>query len=76
MNLTRISRKFCTISQKFRSIKFNVDDKVASITLNRPQVFNAIDEHLPFELRSAVELANQHDKVKVLDWHFIAMHRA
>ena len=37
-------------------ITINIDDRVATITLNRPEKFNAITERMPGELREAVEL--------------------
>ncbi|OCT53235.1 3-hydroxybutyryl-CoA dehydratase-like protein, mitochondrial [Cladophialophora carrionii] len=52
-------------SQSFSSILYGVsaDHKVATITLNRPQHFNAIDSKLPSEIRAAVRLANADAKV-------------
>lgn len=44
----------------FKTILFekSPDGKIAYITLNRPDRFNAIDSQLPRELRDAVKLAN------------------
>lgn len=53
-------------SEDFKSITYQVTDKVAEITLNRPHVMNAIDEHMPSELMKAVSLANFDDNAKVL----------
>ena len=39
------------------------DGKVAYITLNRPKQHNAIDQHMPLEIRSAVRTANAHPAV-------------
>ena len=39
---------------------------VATLTLNRPEVLNAIDDALPRDLRAAVEAANADDAVKVI----------
>jgi enoyl-CoA hydratase len=49
----------------FKSVLYHTspDRKVAFITLNRPAHFNAIDLHLPNELRTAVRLANSDPNV-------------
>ncbi|XP_070532767.1 putative enoyl-CoA hydratase [Ptychodera flava] len=51
---------------EFKSVQYTTKDKVAYITLNRPHVLNAIDEHMPKELQQSVQLANDDDKVKVI----------
>ncbi|RVX73575.1 hypothetical protein B0A52_02463 [Exophiala mesophila] len=52
-------------SPSFTCILYEVseDGKVATITLNRPQRFNAIVPKLPVEIRAAVRLANADNKV-------------
>ena len=50
-----------------KSILYKVENKVAYITLNRPERFNAIDENTPVELERAVKMANMDDDVKVND---------
>lgn len=49
----------------FKSVLYStsLDGRVAHITLNRPHRMNAIDAHLPRELRAAVRLANADNKV-------------
>lgn len=49
----------------FKSILYitSPDGKVATIVLNRPKQFNAIDKNLPRELRVAVKRANADTKV-------------
>ncbi|KAJ5203981.1 secondary metabolism biosynthetic enzyme [Penicillium cinerascens] len=49
----------------FKSLLYNTsaDGKVAYITLNRPKQHNAIDQHMPFEIRAAVRLANANPNV-------------
>lgn len=49
-----------------KSIRYEVEGRVATITLNRPDRLNAIDEHMPSELRSAVEQAGADDDVHVI----------
>lgn len=51
---------------EFRSIRYEVADRVATITLNRPERLNAIDEHMPREIRQAVERAEEDDRVHVV----------
>ncbi len=50
----------------FNSIAYSVDGRVATITLNRPDALNAIDEHLPTELSQAVDMANRDKNVHVI----------
>ncbi|KAB8072613.1 ClpP/crotonase-like domain-containing protein [Aspergillus leporis] len=50
---------------KFKTVLYqkSPDGKIAHITLNRPERFNAIDAHLPGDLRDAVKLANSDPSV-------------
>jgi enoyl-CoA hydratase len=48
------------------SLTYEVEGRVATITLNRPDRLNAIDEHMPGEIRAAVETANADDTVHVI----------
>lgn len=54
----------------FDSITYEKDDdmdgRVARITLDRPERFNAISERMPGEIREAVERANADDDVHVI----------
>lgn len=50
----------------FNSIAYSVDGRVATITLNRPDALNAIDQHLPTELSQAVDIANRDKNVHVI----------
>ena len=49
-----------------QSITYGVTGRVATITLNRPDRLNAIDEHMPGELADAVALANRDRAVHVI----------
>ena len=40
--------------------------RVARLLLNRPARLNAINEHMPGEIRAAVEWANENDEVHVI----------
>jgi enoyl-CoA hydratase len=48
------------------SVRYDVVDRVATITLNRPDRLNAIDDHMPGELRRCVERANEDAGVHVI----------
>ncbi len=51
---------------KFETILYDCADRVATLTLNRPQHLNAIDHRMPGELRRAVELAEADPEVHVI----------
>ena len=56
---------------EFQSIIYQPDTpgsggRVATITLNRPERLNAIDDHMPGEIREAVELANRSHRVHAI----------
>jgi len=50
----------------FSSIQYAVSGRVATITLNRPERLNAIDQAMPGEIRRAVEMANDDPEVHVM----------
>lgn len=47
-------------------MKYQTAGRVATITLNRPERLNAIDDAMPGEIRAAVERANGDDRVHVI----------
>ena len=47
-------------------IDYEVNERVATITLNRPDKFNAITESMPGDLRRAVEQGTNDDAVHVI----------
>src|ERR1700694_3546686 len=47
-------------------VLYQRDGRIARVTLNRPEVMNAIDEELPAELEAAVEEANAEAGVHVI----------
>jgi enoyl-CoA hydratase len=49
-----------------QSITYEVSGRRATITLNRPERLNAIDRHMPGEIREAVEAANADAEVHVI----------
>jgi enoyl-CoA hydratase len=50
----------------YSTITYDVADRVATITLNRPERLNAINDDMPGEIRMAVEAANRDDDVHVI----------
>ncbi|MEL7045689.1 MAG: crotonase/enoyl-CoA hydratase family protein [Pseudomonadota bacterium] len=47
-------------------VTYERSDRMVTLTLNRPERMNAIDEHLPRELRAAVERAENDPEVHVI----------
>jgi enoyl-CoA hydratase len=50
----------------FSTLLYEKRGRVARVTLNRPDRLNAIDQHMPGEIRRAVEQANADDDVHVI----------
>jgi enoyl-CoA hydratase len=53
----------------YATVKIDPDPKsprIARLVLNRPDRFNAINEHMPGDIRAAVEWANANDEVHVI----------
>ncbi len=50
----------------FRSLRYETADRKAYLTLDRPERLNAIDRHMPGEIRNAVDLANDDPDVHVI----------
>ncbi len=50
----------------FTTLTYETRDRKAYLTLNRPDRLNAIDDHMPREIRRAVELANDDPEVRVI----------
>ncbi len=50
----------------FRSLRYETRDRKAYITLDRPEVLNAIDRHMPGEIRRAVAMAEDDPQVHVI----------
>lgn len=48
------------------SVSTDRDGRIATITLDRPERYNAIDDAMPGELREAVERADADDRVRVI----------
>jgi enoyl-CoA hydratase len=50
----------------YQTIKYGVDGRIATITLNRPERLNAINLEMPGEIAAAVDAANRDDAVHVI----------
>ena len=50
----------------YESIIYKIEDKCATITLNRPDVFNAFNDSQSYELQDALKLAGRDDSVRVV----------
>jgi len=50
----------------FSALTLQVEGRIATITLNRPERLNAINAQMPGEIRAAVEAANADDRVHVI----------
>ncbi|MEQ8926165.1 MAG: enoyl-CoA hydratase-related protein [Fulvivirga sp.] len=50
----------------FEFLKYEIDNGVATITLNRPEVYNAFNDGLSYELQDALKQATRDDSVRVV----------
>ena len=60
----RLTSKPC--DKAYSTLNIAVDGRIATITLNRPERLNAINDDMPGEIRLAVEAANADDRVHVI----------
>ena len=58
----------CSLPRRvsFSTVQYHVKNRVASITLNRPEVLNAINDAMPKELSAYVDKANQDPSVHAI----------
>jgi 2-(1,2-epoxy-1,2-dihydrophenyl)acetyl-CoA isomerase len=50
----------------FKFLKYEVKDAVATITLNRPDVYNALNDEITYELQDALKAVAKDDLVRVV----------
>ncbi|MGK7391438.1 MAG: enoyl-CoA hydratase/isomerase family protein [Candidatus Cyclobacteriaceae bacterium M2_1C_046] len=50
----------------FQFLKYDLQDGVATITLNRPESYNALNDEITFELQDALKQASKDENVRVL----------
>ena len=52
--------------RKFETITYSIKDKIATVTLNRPEVHNAFNEVMIAELTEAFKKISEDDEVRVV----------
>ena len=60
----RLVSKPC--DKAYSTLNIAVEGRIATLTLNRPERLNAINDDMPGEIRQAVEAANADDRVHVI----------
>ncbi len=50
----------------FQYIKFEVANGIATVTLNRPEVYNALNDGITYELQDAVKLVSKDPSIRVM----------
>ena len=50
----------------YEFIKFEKENGVATLTLNRPDVYNALNDEITFEIQAALKEAKRDQEVRVL----------
>jgi len=50
----------------YKTVKLEITDGVAQITLNRPEVYNAFNDDLSYELQDAIKVVSKDKKVRVV----------
>jgi 2-(1,2-epoxy-1,2-dihydrophenyl)acetyl-CoA isomerase len=53
-------------SVNYQTIKVSVHNHIATITLNRPEVFNAINGAMAGELKTAFDLCSENEDIKCI----------
>ena len=50
----------------FQFLKYEVKEGVATLTLNRPDVYNALNDGITYELQDALKAVAKNDQVRVI----------
>ena len=50
----------------YEYLKYNLSEGVATITLNRPEVYNALNNEITFELQAALKECRKNEEVRVV----------
>ncbi len=50
----------------FKFILYEQENGVATVTLNRPEVYNALNDEITFELQDALKVMAKDDKVRAI----------
>ena len=51
---------------EYKFLKYSLDGSVATISLNRPEVYNALNDEITFELQDAFKAVSKEDKARVV----------
>ena len=51
---------------EYKFLRYTLEGSVATITLNRPEVYNALNDEITFELQNAFKVVGKDDKVRVV----------
>lgn len=51
---------------KYQFLKYSVEQGVATITLNRPDVYNALNDEITYELQDALKAVSKDEQVRVV----------
>jgi 2-(1,2-epoxy-1,2-dihydrophenyl)acetyl-CoA isomerase len=54
------------MAEDFTFLKFNNENGVATIVLNRPEVYNALNDELTYEIQGALKICNRDDSIRVV----------
>ncbi|HEU5292924.1 MAG TPA: enoyl-CoA hydratase-related protein [Cyclobacteriaceae bacterium] len=54
------------IQNAFQYLKYNVENGVATITLNRPDVYNALNDEITYEMQDALKTVSRDENVRVV----------
>jgi len=50
----------------YKFIKFEINNGIATLTLNRPEVYNALNDEITFEMQDALKQCAKNDGIRVL----------
>ena len=53
-------------AMNFKTINLNIENKIASVEINRPEVLNAFNTELTLELQQATQIVKDDDDVRVV----------
>jgi 2-(1,2-epoxy-1,2-dihydrophenyl)acetyl-CoA isomerase len=51
---------------EYKFLRYALDGGVATVTLNRPEVYNALNDGITYELQDALKVAGKDDRVRVM----------
>lgn len=51
---------------EYKFLKYSLEGGVATVTLNRPEVYNALNDEITFELQDALKAVSKDERVRVL----------